>query len=287
MPKRRLIVLLDAARPEAAQVLETLRPSLNEHAQIVAELEADGDPLPDDLGVEVALAIGGDGTLISQARRVLEHDLPLIGVNVGRLGFLAEFDAESLIAHAGIIFGDDPPIQKHMAIAASAVDAHGGQLARGFALNDAVVTAGTPFRMIELSLSIDGTPGPTLSGDGVIVATPTGSTAYNVSAGGPIVHPDIEALVITPLAAHSLAFRPIVLSASTSLEIHVVRANEGTELVLDGQEHIPLREGSHIRIRRADHKAVFITNSAASYWTILQNKLQWAAPPRYRRDARD
>jgi NAD+ kinase len=136
--------------------------------------------------------------------------------------------------------------------------------------------------MIELHLSIDAEEGPSMTGDGVMVATPVGSTAYNVSAGGPIVNPDVDAMIITPIAAHSLAFRPIVVSAASTIEAKVLRANEGTTLVLDGRVTVPLKVGQSVRVKRHDKRARFVTNPSSTYWQILLQKMRWAAPPTYR-----
>jgi NAD+ kinase len=136
--------------------------------------------------------------------------------------------------------------------------------------------------MIELRFHIGESPGPVLSGDGVIIATPTGSTAYNVAAGGPIVHSALDCLIITPLAAHSLAFRPIVVPAHSVLAVEVTRANPGTAAVLDGQVSIPLAEGMRVVIRRHARQARLVLNPSTTYWRILLDKLRWAAPPTYR-----
>ncbi|MHC4143124.1 MAG: NAD(+)/NADH kinase [Planctomycetota bacterium] len=222
---------------------------------------------------ELAVVIGGDGSLLSQARRTADRALPLVGVNFGRLGFLAAFDAHNLLQHAAIIFGPDPPITEHMMLAAAVYDAEGEARHSGLAINDCVVTAGTPFRMIELRVSIDDAEGPTVSGDGVIVS---------VSAGGPIVDPNLEAMVVTPLAAHSLAFRPFVVCPWCTLRIDLARANPGTSLVLDGQIPVPLDAGQRVIIHRHPRKARFVANPATTYWRILLERMRWAAPPSYR-----
>ncbi len=208
--------------------------------------------------------------------------MPLVGVNFGRLGFLAEFDWQTLQQHAAIVFGPDPPTFERMMLAASVYGPDGEAKHSGVAINDCVITAGMPFRMIELHVAIDSAEGPTLRADGVIVSTPVGSTAYNVSAGGPIVDPQLEAMIVTPIAAHSLAFRPFVLCPSCELTIQVARANPGTSLVLDGQVPVTLEEGQTVIIHRHARKASFVANPSTSYWRILLDRMRWAAPPSYR-----
>jgi NAD+ kinase len=282
MSRPRVLLLADRSRDGVPEVLSELRAALDTRAEIVDELPVDDTPLPAQHNATIAVAIGGDGTLISQARRVVEHNLPLVGVNVGRLGFLAEFDVPGLIQHADVIFSDDPPVYEHMILSMEICDTDGQSISTFRAINDGVITAGEPHRMIELSLTIDGQDGPLLNGDGVIVATPVGTTAYNVSAGGPIVHPLVQALTITPLAAHSLAFRPIVVSADSEVRATLHRVNAGTALVTDGQTSAPLHEGQSVVFKRNGRKVKLVINPATSYWRILLDKLRWAAPPTYR-----
>jgi NAD+ kinase len=175
-----------------------------------------------------------------------------------------------------------PPVHEHLILDVTVSGDDGRQTVRERAINDCVITAGPPFRMIELEISINGNEGPTLTGDGVIIATPIGSTAYNVSAGGPIVQPTLDAMIITPIAAHSLAFRPIVVGIGGAIEIDVARANTGTTLVIDGQETVPLSEGQRVRVARSDDRARFVQNPSSTYWHILLQKMRWAAPPTYR-----
>ncbi|TVQ50932.1 MAG: hypothetical protein EA377_13585 [Phycisphaerales bacterium] len=282
MPRKRVLLLADESRPKVAEAATMLRRELDGHLEIAAQRPVNGDPLEDLPELDVAIAIGGDGTLISQARRLVDLGLPLIGVNTGRLGFLAEFDCASLIEQADIVFGDAAPSHDHLLLQVHLENGDDSEPQRSLAMNDAVITSGAPFRMIELALSINGADGPRLNGDGMIVATPVGSTAYNVSAGGPIVHPQLEALTITPLAAHSLAFRPLVLDAGGEIRATLLRANEGTTLIADGQPLQTLRQGDTVVFTGYPKKVRLILNPSATYWRILQDKLRWAAPPTYR-----
>jgi NAD+ kinase len=282
MPSRpRVLLLASTSRAEVRSLIDDVRKGISKHADIARELEANGDPLPADVQADLAIVLGGDGTLLAQARRVVDRNLPLVGVNFGRLGFLAEFDAHSLQQHAAVIFGPKPPIHEHLILNVEVLEGD-RVINRDIAINDCVITAGKPFRMIELRLSIDGDTGPTLTGDGVIISTPVGSTAYNVSAGGPIVHPSLDSFTITPLAAHTLASRPIVVSANSRCEVTITRANDGTTLVLDGRVTVPLRAGQTVRVTRHSNRARFIANPSSTYWHILLDKLRWAAPPSYR-----
>jgi len=287
---------------EVAGHLPSVRRIVARHAEIVAELPADFSALPEAIigdgstagvrdgagrptegpPVDLAVVLGGDGTLIGQARRLIEHAVPLVGINFGRLGFLAEFDLDTLEHQAEAVFGPHRVVRERLVLEADLEAPHMPSRSIGVAINDCVITAGTPFRMIEMRLRVGSERGPDFSGDGVILATPTGSTAYNVSAGGPIVHPDLECMIITPTAPHSLAFRPIVAPADRAVQVEILRANPGTSLVLDGQTVEPLRDGMRVNVRRHHRPARFVVNPVGSYWRTLVDKLRWGAPPTYR-----
>ncbi|MGQ0626515.1 MAG: NAD(+)/NADH kinase, partial [Phycisphaerales bacterium] len=153
-------------------------------------------------------------------------------------------------------------------------------------------TAGPPFRMINVGLTIDGQPGPNVAGDGLIISTPVGSTAYNAAAGGPILAQDVRALAITPIAAHSLSFRPVVVSGSSTIELLMRRVNDdptdadgtrgGTSLIIDGQFATRLHQNDRIALKLHDQPVRFVRNPGGSYWATLINKMQWAATPRMR-----
>ncbi|MGI9015281.1 MAG: NAD(+)/NADH kinase [Phycisphaerales bacterium] len=282
MPRPRVIMLFNPERCQREGCLDDVRRVVAVHAEIVAECDTDTGDVP-EVAADLAVIMGGDGTLLGQARRLLDRDLPLVGVNFGRLGFLAEFDADSLAEHAAVVFGDDPPIRTTHLLNVAVMHSDGQPpRVQHAAVNDCVITAGPPYRMIELGLRINSNEGPVLSGDGLIVATPVGSTAYNVSAGGPIVAPGIDAFVITPLSPHSLAFRPIVVPARSELCVDLRRVNAGTTLVVDGQVQESLQVDETVRITRHAQHVRFVTSPSTSYWRILLDKMRWAAPPTYR-----
>lgn len=279
MPPCRSAIISSRKPGRAANLLPEVREIIAAHGELLAELGPE-DALPEE--ADRLVVIGGDGTLIAAIRRTLGSGVPILGVNAGRLGVLAEFDVDSLRTHATDIFGAEPLVREHLVLGVTVLSPDGSKRLESVAVNDSVVTAGPPFRMIELQLTIDGSEGPNLNGDGVIIATPIGSTAYNVSAGGPIVQPSVEAMVITPVAPHSLAFRPIVADASTSVEIVVTHANAGTTLVLDGQVNHALEEQERILVRRQEQRAHLVGNPSSPYWMTLIEKMRWAAPPTYR-----
>ncbi len=237
-------------------------------------------PVPDG-GWTLAVVLGGDGTILGQARRLADRGMPIAGVNVGRLGFLAAFDGDGFAETASEILGPTPPTLDLMMLEVR-VDRENAEGAWTKLLNDAVVTAGQPFRMIELRVDFGDRPGPRLAGDGIIVSTPTGSTAYNSSAGGPIVHPGCEAIVITPLAVHSLAFRPVVARPDEAPSLHIRHANEGTSLVIDGQTTRRLEAGDVVRFRRSEHRVRLVQDPRTDFWSTVVHKMRWATGPSYR-----
>jgi len=279
MPTALLIANRD--KPEAARTADAIRGVIERHARVVV-VDAGDEPLPAGLGFDLAFVVGGDGTLIGQTRRLAAHGKPIVGINAGRLGFLAEFDAEDLGKHAALVFAATPPLRERMLLSVDVTHAD-RRTTSGVAINDAVLTAGAPHRMIDMVLSVDDDEqGVEITGDGVIVATPTGSTAYSASAGGPIVHPDVAGITITPICAQSLAFRPVVVSAGETITLSMRRVNEGTCVVLDGQLQMPLRAGDRVRVRQHGRKALFVSNPSNRYWDALRAKMRWAAPPSYR-----
>jgi NAD+ kinase len=149
------------------------------------------------------------------------------------------------------------------------------------ALNDAVITAGPPFRMIEVGLSADSDEGVRYYGDGLIISTASGSTAYNVSAGGPIISPDVESFCITPICPHSLSFRPVVVSSKSRVVVAAVKVNAGTTLFCDGQASTPLAAGERVIIRRNHADVLLVENPREREWRTLAEKLNWGSGPRY------
>lgn len=290
---RRVLLLVNNEKPEARDAAGEVASLIAAHGSVVAIHPAvSGPPMPLPSPVDLAVVLGGDGTLLSQSRRFASSEFPLLGVNFGKLGFMADFDPQSLAEHAPWLFGGNAaeplPVQDYPFLS---VRVHReGNRAPAFsdiALNEALIAAGPPFRMITLTLTIDGYPGPTLSGDGLILSTPAGSTAYNLSAGGPIVAPGVGAIVITSIAAHTLSFRPIVISDRSEVEVHVDRANYaapgfGSSVVLDGNASQPLSRGDRVVVGRAEQAVRFVRNPTGSYWQTLIGKLNWGQRPRLR-----
>lgn len=293
MPSPRSVLLVvNRQRPEAvASATEVVR-LIKQHGRLLAELDAGGASggggalREQAAAADLVIVLGGDGTILGQARRMAGLTTPLLGVNFGRLGFIAEFELHDFMAQAAEILGGGSRLRtRELPMIEASISTAGSKSPPALALNEVVVTAGSPFRVIQLSLRLDGVAGPVFHGDGLIVATPTGSTAYNLSAGGPIVSPHTDGFIITPIAPQSLSFRPIVVPGETLIELDVVRANDettGTTLILDGQVMQPLKQGDRVTIRRSATTLSFVMNPRADFWSALTHKLRWAEPPRIR-----
>ncbi len=286
---RRVLLIVNHEKEDAAEAAERVRGLIERHGKLAGIVEASDSVLEgDSASADLFVILGGDGTLLGQLRRLVPLGKPILGVNFGKLGFMAEFDMPALTRAAIDVFGDGTlPVHETPLLSVRVAGRDGRVRFESIAANDCVLTAGPPYRMIRMALSIDGNVGPTVSGDGLIISTSTGSTAYNLSAGGPIVSPELEAMAITPIAAHSLSFRPIVVPLESKAQIVVTRVNDdgsgnGTTLVVDGQVLSRLGEDDTVEITRHDRRAILVRNPHTSYWSTLITKLRWAEAPRLR-----
>jgi len=223
---------------------------------------------------QVLLVLGGDGTLLAAARVAAPLGIPILPINMGSLGFLTSFKLEELY----------PALEETLAGHFSSSERvmldveleRGGEIVeRQSVLNEAVIHKGALARMIELELSIDADFVCRYRVDGLIVATPTGSTAYSLSAGGPIVHPSVESWIVTPICPHTLSDRPIVVRDSSFVEINLAKGTESVFLTLDGQTGIPMQPDDTVRMKRAAERLKLIQPPKKSYYEILRSKLKW------------
>ena len=222
--------------------------------------------------VDFLLCLGGDGTLISGVRIFSNHSVPVLGVHLGGLGFLAQITPEVLIDKLESVKKEEFKIQDRLVLSAKISNNDNSF----FAVNDFVVQNETSFRVTSLSLHIDNQHVSDYKSDGIIISTPTGSTAYSLSSGGPIVQPDVFSIVITPIAPHSLTSRPLVLPSDVEVEF---RFNEESEdnlkLIVDGQNIINFTKDSTVKLSQAKHHLRFITFTDYNYYETLKNKMIW------------
>lgn len=229
--------------------------------------------------VDAMLVLGGDGTMLHAARTAAEAGVPILGVNMGGLGFLTETGRDDLYPALERLFAGRFQLERRMMVEARVRSSRGGREWIAIGLNDAVIHPTERSRVIALDLAIGGKPIGTLVGDGLVIATPTGSTAYSLSAGGPIVRPTVEALLATPISPHTLAWRPLLVGADETIDVRIRRGHPPATLAIDGQVLRRVTPTDEIRIRRARRHVSIILLGADTYYDVLRNKLAWAANP--------
>jgi NAD+ kinase len=277
----KLAIFADQRRERVAEVVEEFSEFIKGKAKVVVSCPTTKCTVENLQGADYAVVFGGDGSIILAARQLSEADVPVIGVNVGKLGFLAEFNVEEFINFFPILCSGKIEIEKRMMLHCRML--RGGKvIVNLMAVNDVYVTAGPPFRMIELKMTVDGQHLRECVSDGLITATPTGSTAYSLSAGGPILSQKMLGIAITPICPHSLSFRPIVIKADSVLEIRGVRLNKGTTISIDGQVSHDFYINDVLQIQRAKKDFLVVNNPLRSEWDTLATKLGWAEKPKYR-----
>ncbi|MFP6663047.1 MAG: NAD(+)/NADH kinase [Deltaproteobacteria bacterium] len=225
--------------------------------------------------VDAIVVLGGDGTLLATARLSGEREVPLIGVNLGTLGFLAETTEGELEGVLARTLAGEAKVDRRRMLHAT-VEMATGRTTTHQALNDAVLSRGALGRTIDIEAHIDGAYLARFNADGLIVSTPTGSTAYNLSAGGPLIHPSVRVMLLSPICPHTLSIRPIVVDDGSRLELRLGNSREGLLLTLDGQETVSLSPADRVVITRSPYAACLVTAADLSYYDLLRTKLGWA-----------
>jgi NAD+ kinase len=250
----------------------------------VSQLMPDGVPVmsPGELvsGTDILFAFGGDGTLLSAARRVAEggRTTPIIGVNMGSLGFLTQIAEDEFPDVLANLDPDHLPVSERMLLSVRIDGREGAELA----LNDVVIAKGGESRMLSFEARVNGELVTRYAADGLILATPTGSTAHSISAGGPVVAPNVEAVIATPICPHTLSMRPLVIPPSSKVEIDMLSCDERTVVTADGSRAFGVSAGDRIVVERAEHRARLVDVAERSYYEILRTKLRWAGGVRER-----
>jgi len=223
--------------------------------------------------VDLLIVLGGDGTLLSMARAVGDLGVPLLGVNLGGLGFLTATTLEEMFPALEAYLGGRMAIEERMLLAARVIR-NGQPLCEYAALNDVVITKSAMSRIIDLSVSVDGRYATAYRADGLIISTPTGSTAYSLSAGGPILFPTMDAVVLTPICSHTLTNRPIVVPGTDRIEVTLL-ADQEVMATIDGQVGVGLREGDTVEIRKAASRIRLVRFPQKDFFSVLRTKLKW------------
>jgi NAD+ kinase len=225
-------------------------------------------------GVDLIVVLGGDGTMIGAARMVGDRETPVLGVNFGTLGYLAEFTVEDMIPALEAVLAGDYTLDRRLMLAATVLRG-GEQLMHDRVLNDVVISKSALARIVEIEATVDGKFVNRFRADGLIISTPTGSTAYNLSAGGPVIYPSMHAVVVTPICPHTLSNRPLVLSDDAEFELVLKTPREEVALTLDGQVGMPLEHEDRVRVRKSRTGFNLIQALTRNYFDVLRNKLKW------------
>jgi len=230
------------------------------------------------MALDLAISLGGDGTLLSTARLVYGRSIPVIAVNMGTFGFLTAISHDEVLRALDALFAGSVGFENRMMLEAR-VERDSRTVVLCRALNEVVVTRRDMASMIGLAVWVNGEFLSGYRADGLIVATPTGSTGYSLSASGPILMPTLENMIITPVCPHSVASRPFVVGAADTVTIQVRALNLRSALTIDGQEEIPLEDGDEIVVSRAAHPLVLVRSGERSYLEVLRTKLAWSGAP--------
>jgi len=221
---------------------------------------------------DIFIVLGGDGTILKAAAKASVYKVPVIGINLGRIGFMSEIESDELYLLENLFTGDFE-IKNRMMLNVEVIKENGGITHAGMALNDAVVTYGTIAKLIEIDFVCDGVKITNYRADGVIVATPTGSTAYSMSAGGPIIDPNIECFCVTPICPHSLMNRPLIFSPGSVLEIINKNINSEVYLTIDGQINIKLDENDRVKIRKSGFTTRLVKIKKHGFFDVVRAKI--------------
>ncbi len=269
-----LLTLAEFLRGQGLEVLleEGTAAAVGPHPHAAASYEALGKR------ADLAVILGGDGTLLNAARRLAEFDVPLVGVNQGRLGFMTDIARESMIESMTALLAGKYSREQRFLLDAEVLR-HGERACHALTLNDVVINKGDAGRLIELEVKVDGELIHVLRADGLIISTPTGSTAYALSANGPILHPAVAGIAIVPLCPHALSNRPITVSDSSAISVTLLPPHDG-HIHFDGQMRFDARGGDRVRIQRSRYTITLLHPPGYSYFAMLREKLHWSATPR-------
>ena len=268
--------------PEILDGLLRLSPDLGIELQFEPEMHEvaqGGERLTDPRAIDALITLGGDGTLLRGARWLDGSAVPILGVNLGRVGFLTTCGTGEIGRAVHSLASRTYLAEARMALHATAVDADGVNRQEWRALNDFVVHKGGFARVVRVGLSVDGDSIGTYAADGVIISTPTGSTAYSLSAGGPVVVPTVESILITPISAHALGVRPLVVAPTSEVVVDTSQSSETLMVTVDGQVGTELTPGEKLVVRRARHPVMIIRMPGTTFFERMRVKLGWGGPP--------
>jgi NAD+ kinase len=276
----KLYVLGNAQRAGVVEEAERLLPLLCQHCEVVVfDLKQEVD-LAAAPPADLALVLGGDGAILRAARQMGYRQVPVLGVNLGHLGFLADLTPGQLCTCLDRVAAGEFRVTSHLMFECLVED--GGRVQRFLGLNEVVCHTVPPFPILDLDLAVDGENVARFRGDGLIVSTPVGSTGHSLSAGGPILRQDLQALVVTPICPHTVTYRPVVDSADRVYTIALGKQSASAALIVDGQDLLRLTPAHRVTVRRAPVSFGLVKVPGHSFYQTLRDKLRWGALPDYR-----
>ncbi|MBI9018335.1 MAG: NAD(+)/NADH kinase [Phycisphaerae bacterium] len=294
-PDRKKIGLIASSeKPECIAVAKELKVWLNQRVEVAIDNLGQTIDISAHDDIDLLVVLGGDGTILGTVRDLDANQVPIVGINMGKLGFLAEFTTEQFKSQFETILTGKIKCAQRMMLNCI-ITGPDRETFESLAVNEVSIVAGPPFRMLEVLLSVDEEEPVICAGDGLIVSTATGSTAYNLSAGGPLLSPSLKAAIITPLAAHSLSFRPVVVDMAKPVVLSCKKGRTwgptysgyDAVVVIDGQINVPIKSEDRITISASRHKFKLVANSLRSRWELLNTKLNWAGRPNYTNNQQD
>jgi len=273
---KRVLILVNDEKAAARRAARALGPWLRRRASVRTQNLSAGRIRG---GADLVVVLGGDGSILKAARLLAGREVPVLGINLGKLGYLAEFTAREFRREFDRFASTSAPVARRMMLAVRVE--HGRRPREYLALNDVVVAGGDRHRMVAVAAAVDGEPITTYHGDGVLVATPTGSTAYCLAAGGPLLTPGLDAMALVPVCPHSLTHRPIVVRSDREITLESCGLQREAVCVVDGQEMARLARGDRVRVRRADAAFLLVQNPSRRPFQTLREKLSWGQMPKY------
>lgn len=282
--EKKVFVVASAARPHVAEALDRILPWLRERSEAVYQGAGDDASLVEGAAshpdIDCALVLGGDGTMLLAARHFAPRGIPIFGINLGKFGFLTQATAEEACGAMEKVLAGEYAIEERMMMSCK-LHHEGETLHETVALNDTVISRTALSRLLTIELSVDGRWVNTYRADGLIVATPVGSTAHSLAASGPILTPNLNAFVVSPICPHTLSNRPIVMSDSVRIGLRPHDYSEHPALTVDGQIYRPLSQGDVVEIEKAPRPLKLIRTGERTFFETLRDKLGWSGQPNY------
>ena len=276
---KKILVLGDLCKKKIHDSIHGLKPWFKKYVEIDI-IDLSKVEKIEKTGAEIAVVFGGDGAILCTSRLLGKNQIPIVGIHMGRFGFLAELMEKNVCPSLEKIFTGTFSIRKRMLLL-SRVERAGKIINESTGINDAVISRSSLSRLISIKLTINGESVATYRADGLIVSTPLGSTAHSLSAGGPLLTPDLNTFIIVPICPHTLTNRPLVVSGDVKIEMEVFSQLGSTGLTVDGQVFTELESGDKVKIERAAIEVQMIDTGARTFYGVLREKLNWGGQPNY------